>query len=651
MSWATLRRTATACLAAGALLGGEHVAAARADQTIAPDGQGSGRVFAGAGAISGGGGTSRLLTDYPQRQQRQILDYLFKPGYGASLQILKVEIGSDTDSTNGAEPSHMRTATDLDCNRGYEWWLMEQAKKRNPDIQLYGLEWGAPGWFNGGFWSQDNITYLLNWLGCARRHHLTIDYLGGWNERGWDKGWFESLKAALVAHGYGHVQVVGADSAGWGVATDMANDPAFDAAVDVIGIHYPCSAVHCSSSADALASGKPIFASESGWNDYLSGATRLAAEMNHEYVDSRITGFINWPAAYAWYPTVQLQGAGLLRANEPWSGHYELGPTLWTVAQTTQFAQPGWSYVDDASGYLTGGGTYVTLRSPSRRDYSVILETTGATAPQTVTLTPANLPLRTLHVRSTQLENGTPDTWFAREPDLAPAQDGAYTIALQPGRVYTVSTLEGGQSDAQSPPAAPLRIPYRDDFNGYEPQATPRYFSDMEGAFEVAHCGQGKCLRQVITHKPITWARVPSPVSLIGDIGWTDYTVSTKALLEQPGTISLLGRVVNELNSNKPPHLNIWQAYYLNASDTGAWSLTAVLANGTTRTLAQGQADALGSGRWHRLRLGFHGDEITASLDGKPLADVTDATYTHGEAGVMLGSYINAQLDDFAVTP
>jgi hypothetical protein len=54
-----------------------------------------GRTFDGVGAISGGGGNSRLLIDYPAKQRNQILDYLFKPGYGASLQILKLEIGGD----------------------------------------------------------------------------------------------------------------------------------------------------------------------------------------------------------------------------------------------------------------------------------------------------------------------------------------------------------------------------------------------------------------------------------------------------------------------------------------------------------------------------------------------------------------------------
>ncbi len=28
----------------------------------------------------------------------------------------------------------MHTREDLNCTRGYEWWLMKEAKKRNPDV-------------------------------------------------------------------------------------------------------------------------------------------------------------------------------------------------------------------------------------------------------------------------------------------------------------------------------------------------------------------------------------------------------------------------------------------------------------------------------------------------------------------------------------
>ena len=68
--------------------------------------------FDGIGAISGGGGETVLLPNYPAAQQEEILDFLFKPDFGAALHILKVEIGGDALSTDGAEPSHMHTETE-----------------------------------------------------------------------------------------------------------------------------------------------------------------------------------------------------------------------------------------------------------------------------------------------------------------------------------------------------------------------------------------------------------------------------------------------------------------------------------------------------------------------------------------------------------
>ena len=113
------------------------------------DGSGGGRVFEGIGGVSAGA-SSRLLIDYPEPQRSQILDYLFKPNYGASLQHLKVEVGGDTNSTDGSEPSHMHARTEENYDRGYEWWLMKEAKARNPKIILDALPWGAPGWIGNG---------------------------------------------------------------------------------------------------------------------------------------------------------------------------------------------------------------------------------------------------------------------------------------------------------------------------------------------------------------------------------------------------------------------------------------------------------------------------------------------------------------------
>jgi galactosylceramidase len=149
-------------------------------QTITIDGSGAGRTYDGIGAVTGGGATSPLLRDYVEPQRTQILDFLFKPNYGAAMQELYVEIPGDGNSTQGSELSHMHSKTDENYDRGYEWWLMEEAKKRNPLLVLDSAAWSAPGWVgNGNFWSQDTADYLSKWImGAKSAHGLDINYIG-----------------------------------------------------------------------------------------------------------------------------------------------------------------------------------------------------------------------------------------------------------------------------------------------------------------------------------------------------------------------------------------------------------------------------------------------------------------------------------------
>src|SRR6516165_4213484 len=132
-------------------------------QDIYLDSGKGGRTFEGIGALSAGA-SSKLLIDYPEPQRSQILDLLFKPGYGASLQHLKVEIGGDVNSTCGTEPAFAHIREEMakpDFKRGYERWLGEEARKRSSAIIPDALQWGAPGWIGGGkFYSQDNADFV-----------------------------------------------------------------------------------------------------------------------------------------------------------------------------------------------------------------------------------------------------------------------------------------------------------------------------------------------------------------------------------------------------------------------------------------------------------------------------------------------------------
>ena len=135
---------ATAIVLMSALVAAQQPPAILVDPTAA----GSKR-FDGHGGLSAGA-SSRLLFDYPEPQRSDILDYLYLPNFGAGLTMCKIEIGGDGQSTNGAEASHQHTRGDLNFERGYEFWLAKEAKKRNPRVAVYGLSWAAPGWINNG---------------------------------------------------------------------------------------------------------------------------------------------------------------------------------------------------------------------------------------------------------------------------------------------------------------------------------------------------------------------------------------------------------------------------------------------------------------------------------------------------------------------
>ncbi|QMU74035.1 galactosylceramidase [Streptacidiphilus sp. P02-A3a] len=634
-------------------------ASAATATTIAVNGGSGGRTFDGIGAISGGGGNTRLLTDYPAAQRQQILDYLFKPGYGADLQILKVEIGGDTNSTDGSESSHMHTASAVDCGTGYEWWLMEQAKALNPGIKLYGLAWGAPGWIgNGTFWSTDMINYLVDWLGCAASHGLSINYLGGWNERGYNVAWYEQLRSTLNADGYGSVQIVGADS-DWSIATDVADNSAFANAVSIIGVHYPCaggdggSADTCTGNSTATGTGKPLWASENGSQDDDAGAPALIRSITRGYTDAGLTAYINWPVVAAVYPNLPYQTDGLVLADQPWSGGYSVGASTWATAQVTQFTAPGWQFLDSGSGYLGGSesnGSYVSLKSTNGSDYSTVIETTTATAAQTVTLNVSGgLSDGTVHVWATDLDSSDPADYFVQQPSVTPV-NGSYTLTVQPGYVYSLTTTSGqGKGSAAGPAGSTLSLPYSDTFDNDTTDQQPPYLSQQQGAFEVEPCAggrSGKCLAQQAPTQPIEWDGNSNPYTIGGGLGWSDYTVSADALIQQAGAVQLLGRVGWQ-HSFGPAGID---AYYLQVSNTGAWSIVRNNTSDTLTTLAAGTVSALGLGSWHHLSLSFQGSTVTAAIDGVTVGSASDGTYRTGMVGLGTSGYQTDQFDNLTVT-
>jgi galactosylceramidase len=603
----------------------------------------TGRTFEGIGAVSAGA-SSRLLIDYPEPQRSQILDYLFTPNYGASLQHLKVEIGGEVNSTDGTEPTHMRTPADLNYTRGYEWWLMSEAVDRNPDIVLDCLAWGAPGWIgNGSYYSQDMCNYIVNFINGAQTYYgLNFNFTGTHNESTVNTSWIKQLRSTLNADGLQDVQLVAADEWGgtWNIVTNgsygLLIDPALSNSVARVGAHYPGSA----SPAAAQTCGIPLWSSEDGiGGSTWAAATNLGARYNRNYVTGKMTATEIWSPITSYYGILPAAGSGLMVANTPWSGNYVVAPAIWVTAHTTQFAFPGWEYLEGgASALLSLGGSIVTLKSTNSGDYSIIAETFNATGAQTVTFHPTNgLSTGTLNVWQTTQTNQ-----FILIGQVTPT-NGAFTETFQPGCVYTLTTTTGQtKGGAVPPPATPFPLPFRDNFESYNIGVTPKYFSDQAGTFETftRTDGQGQDLRQVLPQIGIRWAAEWYPYTLIGDSSWQDYDVTSDVLIETNGGFDfVMGRVGSVPGFANPIPLGYWLALNNSSND---WEL-----HSASNLLAFGPA-AFPSNTWHNLRLAMRGSSISCFVDGSLVTNLTDHSFSSGLAGIGCGWH-GAQFDNFTV--
>ncbi len=640
--------------------------------TVTINGAHPGPVFQGIGAISGGGGNSRLLIDYPPRERAQILDYLFSPHFGASLQMLKLEIGGGGFSSDGSEPSVETVKGQLDCGVGYEFWLARQALARNPAIKLYGLQWSAPAWVrdrHGGLWSSADVGYVVDWLRCARENGLAVSYVGGWNEHYQgtpaQQAWFVDLRTALDAAGFTGTQVVAADGTpqarrksgrlgyspmlAWQtVADDMITDPSFGRAVSVLGVHDTCglptTGYRCAVPARvrtlAARMGKPLWESElgaipsTGTNPALPGPGSLARALNAAYDQSGITGILVWPLIDAIPPDLPHENRGLVWAYRPWDGYYHVTPLTWVIAQTTQFTAPGWRYAAGANGALPAGGSYDTYLVPGRSAWSMVAQTSVATAMQQVTIhVTGGLPARVVHVWSTNLRG---PGQFIQGGDIIP-RNGTFAALLQPGYLYTFTTTTGqSRADGHSPPvpeAGPMPVQYTATPDG---AGMANMLAPMDGSFGYVH----GVLTQTAAGEPVEWqylGRSPAPYAIIGQNTWRDYTVSARVILPAAGTASRPAgaSLIARFEGFRGTTISQFRGYELEIRSNGAWQ---VVANGrAAATLASGSVTAA---RAYALSLTTRGTTISARINGALVAAVTNRTYRYGPAGLgSLGYY------------
>jgi galactosylceramidase len=620
-------------------------------QTIRLNGNAGGKRFDGIGIVNGGGATSVLLKDYPEPQRSQILDLVFKPKFGASVSALFIEIPGDGNSTQGSMPSHMRTRDDLNYYRGYTWWFLREAKKRNPSLSLDGTAWSAPGWIgNGEFWSQDAADYYVKWLeGLRNVYGLEFDAIGCRNEKGANFDFVKRLRATLNAHGFEKIKIHAFDN--WpnnkfDFVKEMLTDEKLRDSIDIISGHILGTDAPASADVQEMAARmyKPIWNTEE--HVYKKGfdcAISIVEAFNESFIRSGATKIVNWYDIAGVYPVEPYsEDPAMILARSPWSGNYEIREALWGYAHYGQFTEVGWQYINGGQGELAGGGSFVSLKSPSD-DYSIIIETKEAKASQQIQfMIDGGLSTKGLSVwRSNAREQ------FIRQTDIKP-MNGNLTLSVDSNSIYTLTTTTGQRKGgfANVPVAKPFPFPYRESFDQYSAPKVrgylPKYTADIAEVFEIVGCPnrKGKCLRQVIPVAPISWAPEWMPYTILGDEGWPDYEVSADVYLDQAEAAAVMGRI-NHVGTG---YGSVPKGYFLELGHDGECRLV-VIRGPKDKDNPEGGEKVLGSARipgihakeWHKLKLRFNGSTITGFVDGKTVLRATDTLYSRGMVGLMTG--------------
>ena len=401
-------------------------------------------------------------------------------------------------------------------------------------------------------------------------------------------------------------------------------------------------------------------------------------------------------------------GNGFLNATEPWSGHYDVPPVLWINAHWHQFAQPGWRFLKNStsggSGWLPGGGSYVTLVPPATggagggeggaahpaNTFTMIIETLTGTCGSKCNASPITesqtlsfaLKGPLASVRTVALWCSSESAVFVKQPPVA-VTGGVLTLTMQPDMLCTATTLMSKGAKGQHPrPPPSARFPksYADDFTGYTVDSLARRFSDVYGSFAMRPTGsaqsgrvgqsQQMALTQVATARPTGWAPTNlNPLTLIGDSMWTDVSIRVTAMVN--GTNALGRSTAHVADPPIPPPQPPYVRVCGGCGDTSVHGLSYGCAPGCCFQLSEGGNWTLGEGEnatrgvlknptdtWHTIAVDIAGGAISATVDGAELGSIAGSCVSptpivfpgHGMVGLGCGAYHYCQFSDFQLT-
>lgn len=539
------------------------------------DGKYTGGVFRGLGMVSGNG-SSRLLMDYKYEHPKkywELMNHIFSDK-GIGITHLKLEMGSDINSSSGTEPCVKRYADEkADVRRGAGFTVAADAKKINSELTLDMLYWSEPAWVTNSedVYAARYCWYIENLIAAYEEFGLTFDYLSvSRNERDIDAEWIKYFKARIKSeknrpYDFTKIKIVAADEENaWRIADIMSDDKAVLDAVDIIGSHYTS---HSSDKARELNSmcGKELWFTEgsspmtyakgvkrfdktglSGINGALDIAQRICAM----YACGRMTMYEFQPVIAAYYNGVTFGHKHLICACEPWSGHYILDSGYYMALHFSRFFRKGMKFIDSAcffEGEKGGDGhalvnvqnCFIAAADENSGDYSLlIVNSKEETVEYEVCVSNISKADHNLYIREScgSDTDNVYENYFSDSGVIIPHKyDGKskFKFSVKPLSIMSVSTMKTDDPDIIPTRSEIMPLPYYDNFSYSdsfvrERGGMPKFMTDQGGAFEVRRIRGENVLMQIVTPeiKAMEWGATPEPTTNFGDDRWFDYSIA-----------------------------------------------------------------------------------------------------------------------------
>ena len=657
-------------------------------------------------------GSSRLLIDYKSQHPKayyELIDHLFSNETGIGLAHIKIEMGSDVDSSSGSEPAVKRSADEAaDVTRGAGFQFAADIKCLYPNVSADLLQWGEPAWVHESYaerykWYKETLDAAYDVYG------LKFDYVGACpNESGvWTDGdkenisWMKYFSHALKTetegrYDYSKIKIVAADEVDCcNISHAMLEDKELRDAVDVIGIHYSTWSDDAAKKLKAEY-GKEIWYSEGaaaaiepalGKNaDVISGldavsdkggltgsngTLEIAARILNMYPQGSMTMYEFQPAISAYYYGSVFTPKQLITANTPWSGYYRVESGAAMASHFTRFLTDGMRYVSggcygdgeknsatgDGHGLVNTTNNYITLADKNTGDYTMIF-VNDSQVPRSYSVSVLNLKKSDSKLNVWKTIGSDESSWLSNTGEIFP-DDGNFSMIAEPYSIMTVTTLNGGKSfsdcqtsEYQNKSAdTVLSLPYYDSYD-YDSEflslrgGAPLYHTDVSGSFEVLN---GSLVQKVkYDERPYGWGQVNNRYNTEPFTQAGDDRWSDYKASIDASFDKLASKEIQNYTALGVRYTSTdSRGYYIKLYQSGKWQAI----KGET-ALKEGSISNFDSDKTHRLQVNALGNEIQYYIDNVLVYSFADKSACYTSGRILISSALaNNAFDNLSVEP